>query len=190
MRFATRVRTPTVMMLLPLGVAILQRRLYDLPLALNRSLTYGADGVRVRCTHRMRVGTGGVRDAGGPTARGCPSGAIAAPSRHCPPASPQSREIGGQRRGRRSLTCAFPGVSDGTRTRDIRDHNQVLYQLSYTHHGSPTPPRRPGEQRKCTCSQAVLSSGPMPVSEPPNSWARTLASADAGPGEGTNTAAR
>ena len=26
------------------------------------------------------------------------------------------------------------GVSDGTRTRDHRDHNQVLYQLSYTHH--------------------------------------------------------
>ena len=27
-------------------------------------------------------------------------------------------------------------VSDGTRTRDILDHNQVLYQLSYTHHGT------------------------------------------------------
>ena len=27
-----------------------------------------------------------------------------------------------------------PGVSDGTRTRDFLDHNQVLYQLSYTHH--------------------------------------------------------
>jgi hypothetical protein len=26
------------------------------------------------------------------------------------------------------------GVSDGTRTRDHLDHNQVLYQLSYTHH--------------------------------------------------------
>ena len=26
------------------------------------------------------------------------------------------------------------GVSDGIRTRDILDHNQVLYQLSYTHH--------------------------------------------------------
>jgi hypothetical protein len=26
------------------------------------------------------------------------------------------------------------GVSDGTRTRDIRDHNAALYQLSYTHH--------------------------------------------------------
>lgn len=26
------------------------------------------------------------------------------------------------------------GVSDGNRTRDNLDHNQVLYQLSYTHH--------------------------------------------------------
>jgi hypothetical protein len=26
-------------------------------------------------------------------------------------------------------------VSDGARTRDIRDHNPVLYQLSYAHHG-------------------------------------------------------
>ena len=24
-------------------------------------------------------------------------------------------------------------MSDGTRTRDVLDHNQVLYQLSYTH---------------------------------------------------------
>jgi hypothetical protein len=27
-------------------------------------------------------------------------------------------------------------VSDGSRTRDILDHNQVLYQLSYTHHAN------------------------------------------------------
>lgn len=26
------------------------------------------------------------------------------------------------------------GVTDGTRTRDILDHNQVLYQLNYGHH--------------------------------------------------------
>jgi hypothetical protein len=30
-------------------------------------------------------------------------------------------------------------VSDGTRTRDILDHNQVLYQLSYTHHALARP---------------------------------------------------
>ncbi len=36
-------------------------------------------------------------------------------------------------------------VSDGARTRDILDHNQVLYLLSYTHH-------RPGKRasEKCT----------------------------------------
>src|SRR3954451_11824435 len=32
-------------------------------------------------------------------------------------------------------------VSDGTRTRDHLDHNQVLYQLSYTHHCRPEPRR-------------------------------------------------
>ena len=30
-------------------------------------------------------------------------------------------------------SAATIGVSDGTRTRDILDHNQGLYQLSYTH---------------------------------------------------------
>jgi hypothetical protein len=33
----------------------------------------------------------------------------------------------------------LPGVSDGTRTRDVLDHNQVLYQLSYTHHATGRP---------------------------------------------------
>ena len=31
------------------------------------------------------------------------------------------------------------GVSDGARTRDIPDHNRMLYQLSYAHHGYATP---------------------------------------------------
>jgi hypothetical protein len=30
----------------------------------------------------------------------------------------------------------FLRVSEGTRTPDRLDHNQELYQLSYTHHGS------------------------------------------------------
>lgn len=30
-------------------------------------------------------------------------------------------------------------VSNGTRTRDILDHNQVLYHLSYTHHVACRP---------------------------------------------------
>jgi hypothetical protein len=36
-------------------------------------------------------------------------------------------------------TASDLGVSDGTRTRDILDHNQVLYLLSYTHHALPSP---------------------------------------------------
>ena len=32
------------------------------------------------------------------------------------------------------------GVIDGTRTRDIPDHNRVLYQLSYDHHALARPP--------------------------------------------------
>jgi hypothetical protein len=28
----------------------------------------------------------------------------------------------------------YLGVADGTRTRDIQDHNLVLYQLNYSHH--------------------------------------------------------
>jgi hypothetical protein len=31
-------------------------------------------------------------------------------------------------------------VSDGIRTRDHLDHNQVLYQLSYTHHAAARRP--------------------------------------------------
>ena len=37
-------------------------------------------------------------------------------------------------------------MSDGTRTRDVLDHNQVLYQLSYTHHRpiAGAPPKSTG----------------------------------------------
>ena len=33
------------------------------------------------------------------------------------------------------------GVSDGARTRDLLDHNQALYQLSYTHRIAPHAPQ-------------------------------------------------
>lgn len=33
----------------------------------------------------------------------------------------------------------LPRVSDGTRTRDRRDHNPELYQLSYAHQGTARP---------------------------------------------------
>ena len=35
-----------------------------------------------------------------------------------------------------TVPWAFVWVSDGFRTRDNRDHNPVLCQLSYTHHGA------------------------------------------------------
>ena len=35
------------------------------------------------------------------------------------------------------MSLGLSGVTDGTRTRDILDHNQGLYQLSYSHHDSP-----------------------------------------------------
>src|SRR5271156_390398 len=46
--------------------------------------------------------------------------------------------IGGWRNGKKKIRglkhpLSF-GVSDGTRTRDIQDHNLTLYQLNYTHH--------------------------------------------------------
>lgn len=34
----------------------------------------------------------------------------------------------------RQFTPDPSGVADGTRTRDVLDHNQVLYQLNYSHH--------------------------------------------------------
>ena len=34
----------------------------------------------------------------------------------------------------RSEGADFVGVSEGTRTLDPLDHNQMLYQLSYAHH--------------------------------------------------------
>ncbi len=90
--------------------------------------------------------------------------------------------------GRGAVEGLLSGVSDGTRTRDIRDHNQVLYQLSYTHHDSRTV--RSWSDEKCTCCYSVVGAAPRPVSEPPCSSASSLASADAGPGGGTKTAAR
>src|SRR3981081_4569586 len=45
------------------------------------------------------------------------------------PAGPAQERVRGPKAD--PLTC---GVSDGTRTRDIQDHNLTLYQLNYTHH--------------------------------------------------------
>ena len=64
------------------------------------------------------------------------------------------------------------GVSDGARTRDILDHNQVLYQLSYTHHtsGPKTASRTMLRSVKCTGRRLArrnqFSIGPAAVSAP------------------------
>src|SRR5271155_1799309 len=43
------------------------------------------------------------------------------------------------------------GVSDGTRTRDIQDHNLTLYQLNYTHH------RRRPDTRGAGAATSILA---------------------------------
>ena len=50
------------------------------------------------------------------------------------------------------------GVSDGTRTRDVLDHNQVLYQLSYTHRvplAEAPPESRRWVSNPCECTGLV-----------------------------------
>jgi hypothetical protein len=63
-------------------------------------------------------------------------------------------------------------VSDGTRTRDTRDHNPVLYQLSYTHQDS-----------------ANNDSG-IPDRSAHRPAATAFAASTSGPGSGTNTVRR
>ena len=72
-----------------------------------------------------------------------------------------------------ALTCANTGVSDGARTRDNRDHNPVLYQLSYTHH--------------CASRSIVPAQSGSADS---TSAAAFCASSPVGPGSGTNTVLR
>lgn len=54
------------------------------------------------------------------------------------------------------------GVADGTRTRDILDHNQVLYQLNYSHHCRLA--RGVATMRKSSswCSGHEIRTGPAP----------------------------
>ena len=82
------------------------------------------------------------------------------------------------------------GVSDGTRTRDVLDHNQVLYQLSYTHRG-------PGARPRIECSGCPASAtGPVAGEAAQLSVtgmyfaAITRAASVSGPGCGTKTASR
>ncbi len=89
-------------------------------------------------------------------------------------------------------------MSDGTRTRDILDHNQVLYQLSYTHHDRrwnlsfPRP-----AEKKSTGFSGVLahtfSRGRRRGGYGAGTTCRAaiaLAVSESGPGWGTKTASR
>jgi hypothetical protein len=65
------------------------------------------------------------------------------------------------------------GVSDGTRTRDILDHNQVLYQLSYTHHALARPAALTMVAGRAPVTDRVSvrsPTGPLPALPP--SWVR------------------
>lgn len=85
-------------------------------------------------------------------------------------------------------------MSDGTRTRGILDHNQVLYQLSYTHHARQLDfvVSLPAE-KKCTGSGGVLAHGFPGRRQAPGSTcfaAMVRAVSESGPGCGTKTASR
>ena len=56
-----------------------------------------------------------------------------------PPAASEAQPHKMTKPTKPALSAGMAGhrVSDGTRTRDHLDHNQVLYQLSYTHHRRP-----------------------------------------------------
>ena len=83
-------------------------------------------------------------------------------------------------------------MSDGTRTRDILDHNQVLYQLSYTHHGLEAGEHSSGaaifDRIELRTQRPRQPASPAPSA--PNRSAIAFAAAESGPGGGTNTAAR
>ncbi len=92
-------------------------------------------------------------------------------------------------------------MSNGTRTRDILDHNQVLYQLSYTHHDRRFSRRfpRPAE-KKSTGFRGVLAHAFLSGRERARSsgysegttWRAAIffAVSESGPGCGTKTASR
>ena len=96
-------------------------------------------------------------------------------------ASPIMQKVGGRER---PPTC---WVADGTRTRDIQDHNLVLYQLNYSHHCRPEAARvdlsRSGGPRP---NQA----GPPSPRVGPNSAATAAMSLVEGPGGVTKAVLR
>ena len=86
-------------------------------------------------------------------------------------------------------------MSDGARTRDILDHNQVLYQLSYTHqgalHGIRHAARRVSGVNR-TCYSGVLPTAGAAVGEgSTRCWAAIArSSSEVRPGGSAKTASR
>jgi hypothetical protein len=79
-------------------------------------------------------------------------------------------------------------VIDGIRTRDPRDHNPVLYQLSYDHH-APHVALCAGRTSIASAAGA-LSTGFRRVGMAYNSAAIALAVSTSGPGSGTKIVRR
>jgi hypothetical protein len=103
--------------------------------------------------------------------------------------------LGRSRIARKSDDVDALGVSDGTRTRDVLDHNQVLYQLSYTHHASgpnmvPDHTAQREVYRAGGWRRNQFWLGVTPVSAPRMRSAISFDVVLSGPGSGTNTASR
>ena len=76
-------------------------------------------------------------------------------------------------------------MSDGTRTRDVLDHNQVLYQLSYTHHATGAARLRRRVYPGVRVTRAAHPSGTGTYLA-----AMARAASVSGPGCGTKSASR
>ena len=75
-------------------------------------------------------------------------------------ATPQYRRFKkGKARSGRSGPSALRlyGVGDGTRTRDTRNHNPMLYQLNYTHHTEGKLARLKGLEPLTHCLEGSCS---------------------------------
>src|SRR5699024_5684664 len=94
----------------------------------------------------------------------------------------------------RSVRALRIGVADGARTRDIQNHNLVLYQLNYSHHRCPSEQHRPcypvWVRPEKSGWPAGVTGGQRVQSGSGSAAAAALTSSDAGPGWGTNAVAR
>ena len=78
-------------------------------------------------------------------------------------------------------------MSDGTRTRDFLDHNQVLYQLSYTHRVATSRSRRRERAYRARPLDPIgVRQATGGAREAATAWASSLV----GPGGGTKRVLR